>query len=140
MVPDMISVSALPKRYGDVRAVDDLSFDVERGEVIGLLGALGAGKVTTMRMVRGAARPTTGTATFNGKHSPYLTAPRRDVGARLDAGAMHPVSYQLCPCANHRRETNNDMTTTSSRPTFAAGAVDLLWVGGWRLFRTDADR
>jgi ABC-type branched-subunit amino acid transport system ATPase component len=54
MVPDMISVSALPQRYGDVRAVDDLSFDVERGEVIGLLGAIGAGKVTPMRMVTGA--------------------------------------------------------------------------------------
>src|ERR1044071_5369731 len=86
----MISVQGLTKRYGDVRAVDDLSFDVEAGKVTGFLGPNGAGKSTTMRMVMGLDRPTAGTATVNGKRYVDLTPPLREVGALLDAGAMHP--------------------------------------------------
>ena len=49
----MISVEGVTKRYGDVTAVDDLSFTVDRGEVVGFLGPNGAGKTTTMRMITG---------------------------------------------------------------------------------------
>ncbi len=86
----MISVQGLTKRYGDVRAVDDLTFDVEAGKVTGFLGPNGAGKSTTMRMVVGLDQPTAGTATVNGRRYRELAAPLHEVGALLDAGAMHP--------------------------------------------------
>jgi ABC-2 type transport system ATP-binding protein len=86
----MISMQGLTKRYGDVRAVDDLTFDVAAGKVTGFLGPNGAGKSTTMRMVVGLDRPTAGSATVNGRRYRDLAAPLREVGALLDAGAMHP--------------------------------------------------
>jgi ABC-2 type transport system ATP-binding protein len=86
----VISVRGLTKVYGGVRAVDDLTFDVAAGKVTGFLGPNGAGKSTTMRMVMGLDRPTAGTATVNGKRYVDLPAPLREVGALLDAGAMHP--------------------------------------------------
>jgi ABC-2 type transport system ATP-binding protein len=86
----MISVQGLTKRYGDVRAVDDLTFDVAAGKVTGFLGPNGAGKSTTMRMVVGLDRPTAGAAMVNGRRYRDLAAPLHEVGALLDAGAMHP--------------------------------------------------
>jgi ABC-2 type transport system ATP-binding protein len=86
----MISVRGLTKRFGRVHAVDDLTFDVEPGKVTGFLGPNGAGKSTTMRIVMGLDRPTAGTATVNGRQYADLAAPLREVGALLDAGAMHP--------------------------------------------------
>ena len=86
----MISVRGLTKQYGRVRAVDDLTFDVEPGKVTGFLGPNGAGKSTTMRMVLGLDRPTTGSATVGGRPYADLGAPLREVGALLDAGAVHP--------------------------------------------------
>ncbi len=86
----MISVSGVTKQYGAVRAVDDLSFEVESGKVTGFLGPNGAGKSTTMRVVMGLDRATSGTATVNGSSYAAFPAPLREVGALLDAGAMHP--------------------------------------------------
>ena len=86
----MITLRGLTKQYGAVRAVDDLSFEVEAGKVTGFLGPNGAGKSTTMRMVMGLDRPTAGTATVNGKLYVDLAPPLREVGGLLDAGAMHP--------------------------------------------------
>jgi ABC-2 type transport system ATP-binding protein len=86
----VINVRGLSKRYGDVRAVDDLTFDVAAGKVTGFLGPNGAGKSTTMRMVMGLDRPTAGTAAINGKRYVEIAAPVREVGALLDAGALHP--------------------------------------------------
>ena len=63
----MISVRGLTKSYGAVRAVDDLTFDVEAGKVTGFLGPNGAGKSTTMRMMMGLDRPTAGTALISGR-------------------------------------------------------------------------
>jgi ABC-2 type transport system ATP-binding protein len=63
----VIEVRGLTKRYGDVVAVDDLSFDVEQGLVTGFLGPNGAGKSTTMRMVLGLDRPTAGHALVHGR-------------------------------------------------------------------------
>ena len=62
----MIEVRGLAKRYGDILAVDDLSFDVEPGKVTGFLGPNGAGKSTTMRIMLGLDRPTAGTALVGG--------------------------------------------------------------------------
>ncbi len=86
----MIRVRGLTKNYGDLRAVDDLHFDVEPGTVTGFLGPNGAGKSTTMRMVLGLDRPTAGTATVSGRRYREHAAPLREVGALLDAGAVHP--------------------------------------------------
>ena len=86
----MISVQGLTKQYGDVRAVDDLTFDVRAGSVTGFLGPNGAGKSTTMRAVMGLDRPTAGAALVNGRRYVELDTPLRQVGALLDAGAMHP--------------------------------------------------
>ncbi len=77
-------------QYGGVRAVDDLTFDVPTGRVTGFLGPNGAGKSTTMRMVVGLDRPTSGTATVNGRRYAELSAPLHEVGALLDAAAIHP--------------------------------------------------
>ena len=86
----MITVHSLTKRYGQTMAVDDLSFEVGPGKVTGFLGPNGAGKSTTMRIVMGLDRPTSGTATVNGRRYVDLPAPLREVGALLDAAAMHP--------------------------------------------------
>src|SRR5687768_10322284 len=61
-----IAVSGLTRRFGEFVAVDNLSFDVRRGEIFGFLGANGAGKSTTIRMLCGLLKPTSGTATVDG--------------------------------------------------------------------------
>ncbi len=86
----MIEVAGLSKRYGGTRAVDDLSFRVERGNVTGFLGPNGAGKTTTLRILLGLVRPTAGTATFGGKAYADLGDSARTVGAVLEATAFHP--------------------------------------------------
>ncbi|OLT38326.1 ABC transporter [Actinomadura sp. CNU-125] len=86
----MIEVNGLTKRYGDVLAVNDLSFTVPPGQVTGFLGPNGAGKSTTMRMILGLNRPTAGTATVQGRPFGQRRAGLHHVGALLDAGDVHP--------------------------------------------------
>jgi ABC-2 type transport system ATP-binding protein len=85
----MIESFGLTKRYGDKVAVDGLSFTVQPGVVTGFLGPNGAGKSTTMRMLLGLDRPTSGTATINGRSYDRLRAPLCEVGALLEARAIH---------------------------------------------------
>jgi len=85
----MIEAHGLTKRYGDTLAVDRLSFSVEPGRITGFLGPNGAGKTTTMRLILGLDRPTHGTVTVNGKAFGELASPMREVGALLDAKAVH---------------------------------------------------
>jgi ABC-2 type transport system ATP-binding protein len=85
----MIEASGLTKRYGDRLAVDGLSFRVEPGRVTGFLGPNGAGKSTTMRMILGLDVPSAGRVTVNGGTYRELQAPLREVGALLDARAVH---------------------------------------------------
>jgi ABC-2 type transport system ATP-binding protein len=85
----MIEVKNLAKRYGDKIAVDDLSFTVRPGIVTGFLGPNGAGKSTTMRMVVGLDAPTSGTVTVNGRRYADHAAPLREIGALLEARAVH---------------------------------------------------
>jgi ABC-2 type transport system ATP-binding protein len=85
----MIEVHELTKRYGDKTAVDGLTFSIKPGIVTGFLGPNGAGKSTTMRMILGLDKPTSGTATVNGRPYAEHTAPLHEVGALLDAKAMH---------------------------------------------------
>src|SRR6188508_1883944 len=85
----MIEVHELTKRYGPKTAVDSLTFTVKPGIVTGFLGPNGAGKSTTMRMILGLDRPTSGTATVNGRPYAEHVAPLKQVGALLDAKAVH---------------------------------------------------
>ncbi|PZF64915.1 ABC transporter ATP-binding protein [Curtobacterium sp. MCPF17_047] len=85
----MIEVQHLSKRYGPKLAVDDVSFVVHPGSVTGFLGPNGAGKSTTMRMIMGLDEPTSGTATVNGRPYQSYRDPLRQVGALLEAKAVH---------------------------------------------------
>ncbi len=85
----MIEAEGLSKRYGDTLAVDNLSFSVAPGKITGFLGPNGAGKTTTMRLILGLDRPTAGRVTIDGKPFDQADRPMRQVGALLDAKAMH---------------------------------------------------
>ena len=85
----MIEVRGLTKRYGEKVAVNDLTFGVEPGKVTGFLGPNGAGKTTTMRLILGLDYPDAGTVSVDGKRYSDLANPMREVGALLDAKAVH---------------------------------------------------
>ena len=85
-----VEIRDLYKRFGRVRAVNGLSFDVEAGRVTGFLGPNGAGKSTTLRALLGLVRPTGGTATFAGRRYEELDRPSAQVGAVLEDTAFHP--------------------------------------------------
>ncbi len=84
-----IEIRGLTKRYGPDTVVDDLSFTVAPGQVTGFLGPNGAGKSTTMKMIVGLAAPTLGSVTIGGRRYQDLPVPLTEVGALLDAGAVH---------------------------------------------------
>ena len=85
----MIDVDHVTKRYGDRTAVDDLTFQVKPGIVTGFLGPNGAGKSTTMRVILGLDAPNSGRSTVNGKSYRDLPAPLHEIGAMLEARAIH---------------------------------------------------
>src|ERR1700716_1466774 len=86
---NMIEVDHVTKRYGEKVAVEDLTFTVRPGIVTGFLGPNGAGKSTTMRMILGLDAPTSGTTQVNGKDYRDLSAPLHEIGAMLEARAIH---------------------------------------------------
>jgi ABC-2 type transport system ATP-binding protein len=85
----MIEARGLTKDYDEKRAVEDLSFDVHPGIVTGFLGPNGSGKSTTMRLILGLDRPTSGSVTVNGKRYREYAAPLHEVGALLEARSVH---------------------------------------------------
>jgi ABC-2 type transport system ATP-binding protein len=101
----MIEAQVLTKRYGSKTAVDEASFLVRPGKVTGLLGPNGAGKSTTMRMIVGLDRPTSGAVTVNGLPYAQHQAPLHQVGALLEAKAIHTgrsaYSHLLALAATH---------------------------------------
>lgn len=104
-----IEVAGLHKTFGEVVAVDDLTFGVPFGKVTGLLGPNGAGKSTTLRMILGLVRPDTGRAAITGKPVAALDRPVQTVGALLDIEQFHP-----------RRSGRNHLRVLAS----AAGITD----------------
>jgi ABC-2 type transport system ATP-binding protein len=106
----MIEARGLTKRYGDTLAVDNLSFSVEPGKITGFLGPNGAGKTTTMRMILGLDQPTSGQVTVNGKPFAALGQPMREVGALLDAKALHggrsAYNHLLCLAESNNLPTS----------------------------------
>ena len=101
----MIEAQGLTKVYGDKTAVDSVDFTVHAGRVTGFLGPNGAGKSTTMRMIMGLDRPTSGTVTVNGEPFARHAAPLREIGALLDAKAVHTgrsaYNHLLAMAATH---------------------------------------
>jgi ABC-2 type transport system ATP-binding protein len=85
----VIEANVLTKDYGDKRAVDGLSFEVRPGTVTGFLGPNGSGKSTTMRLILGLDRPTSGSVVVNGKPYREHAAPLHEVGALLEARSVH---------------------------------------------------
>jgi energy-coupling factor transporter ATP-binding protein EcfA2 len=86
----MIAIRGLTKRYGHMAAVQDLTFDVHAGTVVGFLGRNGAGKSTTLNTLAGLSAPTAGTATINGVPYRSLPRPMHVAGFGLNAEAFHP--------------------------------------------------
>jgi ABC-2 type transport system ATP-binding protein len=86
----VLSVRGLTKRYGDVVAVEGLTFALEPGTITGFLGPNGAGKTTTLRLLLGLARPTAGEALIFGRRYQELDSPMRSVGAVLESGDFDP--------------------------------------------------
>jgi ABC-2 type transport system ATP-binding protein len=109
----MIEAQQLTKRYGDKTAVDDISFTIAPGSVTGFLGPNGAGKSTTMRMIMGLDRPTSGTVTVNGKPYARHRSPLSEVGALLDAKAVHTG-----------RSARSHLRTMAATHNIAASRVD----------------
>ncbi len=114
-----VSLRGLTKRFGQVVAVDGLSFDAPAGMVTGFLGPNGAGKTTTLRMALGLVAPTAGQALIGGRPYGELTHPRRVVGAVLDATAAHPGRRGR----DHLRVL---AAATNARPERVAEVLDLV--------------
>lgn len=122
----VIECQGLTKTYGKVTAVSDLSFSVKPGVVTGFLGPNGSGKSTTMRMIVGLDNPTAGTATIGGKRYHELKHPLREVGALLDAKAVHPNRT----AANHLKWIAASNGIPASRVDEVLGLVGLSDVAG----------
>jgi ABC-2 type transport system ATP-binding protein len=86
-----VSCQALTKRYGQLAAVDGVTFSLEPGTVTGFLGPNGAGKTTTLRLLLGLAEPTAGEALVFGRRYRELDQPIRRIGAVLESGDFHPA-------------------------------------------------
>src|SRR5438477_13165372 len=86
----MLAVQSLTKRFGRTLAVQDLTFEVPPGRIVGFLGPNGAGKTTTLRALLGLCVPTSGEATIDGQRYTRLRDPVKVVGAVLDGPQFHP--------------------------------------------------
>jgi len=125
----MIEVQNLTKRYGGTLAVDRLSFQVRPGQVTGFLGPNGSGKSTTMRVILGLDSPTAGAARVNGRRYRDLEHPLREVGALLDATAVHPGRS----AASHLRWIARTNGIGAGRVTAVLRLAGLTAVAGQRI-------
>ena len=122
----MITAERLTKSYGSTRAVDGLSFEVRPGVVTGFLGPNGSGKSTTMRMVMGLDHPDSGTVTIGGRRFHDLRWPLREVGALLEAKAIHPGRSAF----NHLLSMAQTNSIPKARVDEVLGLVGLEAVAG----------
>jgi spermidine/putrescine ABC transporter ATP-binding subunit len=85
-----IRYDGVTKEYGDLKAVDDVSFDVKQGELLALLGPSGSGKTTTLRMLAGFEKPTSGSISLAGKDVTHVPTHKRDTGMVFQDYALFP--------------------------------------------------
>lgn len=90
MTHAVVEIIGLDKHFGDLHAVQEVSFSVCKGRVTAFLGPNGAGKSTTLRMLLGLVRPDSGRAMINGRNYRDIPSPARSVGAVLDIASAHP--------------------------------------------------
>ena len=112
----MIEATNLTKFYGKRAAVSELSFTVRPGTVTGFLGPNGAGKSTTMRLILGLDAPTSGDVRVNGRHYADHRAPLGEVGALLEARAVHTG-----------RSARNHLLALAATHAISARRVDQVW-------------
>ena len=127
-----IEFTNLTKDYGDVRAVDNLTFSVATGSITGFLGPNGSGKSTTLRALLGLVAPTRGTARVAGRQYRHLTDPLKQVGAMLEASA-HPART----ARNHLRAIAADglVAATASRRCLTSSSCHRQRTGEWVVSR-----
>ena len=132
----MITAENLTKRYGAKTAVDGISFAVRPGQVTRFLGPNGAGKSTTMRMIVGLDRPTSGSVTVNGRSYAEHRSPLTEVGALLEAKAVHTgrsaAAHLRAVAATHgfgrkRVEEVIEMTGSRASPANASAGSPSAW-------------
>ncbi len=116
----IITIQNLTKDFGAVRAVDDLSFEIDEGKVVGFLGPNGSGKTTTLRSLVGLVTPTSGTATIHGVPYAELESPLSQIGVMLEA-ASHPART----ARNHLRVLAAEARVPLSRADEMLELVDL---------------
>src|SRR4030088_3603037 len=140
----VVETSGLTKRYGNgVLAVDSVEMSVRRGEVYGFLGPHGAGKTTTLRMLVGLIRPTSGTATVAG-HTPGSPAGLARIGALIESPGFSPylsgrdnlrVVADMASVSQKRVDEVRDMVELTSRAdrkfgTYTTGMKQRIGVAG----------
>ena len=125
----VIEAAGLSKSYGRTRAVDGLTFEVQPGLVTGFLGPNGSGKSTTMRMILGLDRPDAGSVTLGGRRYHDLPWPLREVGALLEATAVHPGRS----ARNHLLSLAQSNAIPSARVEQVLDQVGLTAVAGRRV-------
>src|ERR671911_232980 len=127
--PPAIVVQGLTKRYGELTAVDDLSFSVRRGTVTGFLGPNGAGKTTALKTIVGIARPTAGRALINGAPIEAAHADARVLGVYIEPTGAHPGRS----ARNHLRSLAAMVDIPSARVEEVLEIVELSHVAGRRV-------
>jgi ABC-2 type transport system ATP-binding protein len=119
----VVNCRSLTKRYGEIVAVDGVSFSLEKGTVTGFLGPNGAGKTTTLRLLLGLAEPTAGEALVFGRRYRELDRPIRRVGAVLESADFHP--------ARSGRDHLRALALAAALPPSRVGEVlELVELGG----------
>jgi ABC-2 type transport system ATP-binding protein len=133
----MILVSRLTKLYGDLRAVDDFSFQVTPGEVVGLIGPNGAGKTSTLRCIVGIQRPSSGTITIDG-HDIVTDA----VAAKQQVAFMadEPQLFEYLTVMEHLRLTARLYQVADVEPRAAALLRELQLEGKERALPSELSR
>jgi ABC-2 type transport system ATP-binding protein len=122
----MIDVSHLSKLYGDLKAVNDFSFHVGRGEVVGLIGPNGAGKTSTLRCIVGIQAPSLGTVTIDGHD---IVRDPIEAKRRLAFMADEPQLFEYLTVMEHLRLTARIYRVADVQPRAAALIAELQLTG-----------